>query len=163
MRAEFSGKRGLCSCNRRELAHFAARSLQLKIPFLTYFQRPVRSLRGEQAVWSRSSPPSSLRKPHVSDTTPDRAFVRGFSASHFPDFGLCGRSSVLAAILGALSLHQKIPFPAARGASWPQTAFAPAFRFLDHCHAGSLIGARKAAVSHNIGSENRNGSRRCER
>jgi hypothetical protein len=35
MCAEFSGKRGLCSCNRRELAHFAARSLQQKIPFLT--------------------------------------------------------------------------------------------------------------------------------
>jgi hypothetical protein len=35
MRAEFSGKRGLCSCNRRKLAHFAARSLQQKIPFLT--------------------------------------------------------------------------------------------------------------------------------
>jgi hypothetical protein len=35
MCAEFSGKRGLCSCNRRELAHFAARSLRQKIPFLT--------------------------------------------------------------------------------------------------------------------------------
>jgi hypothetical protein len=41
MCAEFSGKRGLCSCNRRELAHFAARSLQQKIPFLTPLPRPV--------------------------------------------------------------------------------------------------------------------------
>ena len=35
MCAEFSGKRGLCSCNRLELAHFAARSLHRKFPFLT--------------------------------------------------------------------------------------------------------------------------------
>src|SRR6266852_2615987 len=58
-------------------------------------------------------PPSSLRKPHVSDTTPNRAFLRGFPATHFPDFGLCGRTRILVAIFGALSPHAKIPFPAA--------------------------------------------------
>ena len=58
-------------------------------------------------------PPSSLRKPHVSDTTPNRAFLRGFPATHFPDFGLCGRSRILVTILGVLSPHLKIPFPAA--------------------------------------------------
>jgi hypothetical protein len=44
---------------------------------------------------------------------PNRAFLRGFPATHFPDFRLCGRSSAQAAIFGALSLHPKIPFPAA--------------------------------------------------
>ena len=44
-------------------------------------------------------PPSSLRKPHVSDTTPNRAFLRGFPATHFLDFGLCRRSRILVAIL----------------------------------------------------------------
>jgi hypothetical protein len=37
-------------------------------------------------------PPSSLRKPHVSDTTPNRAFLRGFPATHFSDLvseGVC--------------------------------------------------------------------------
>ena len=57
-------------------------------------------------------PPSSLRKPYVSDTTPNRAFLRGFPATHFLDFGLCGRSRILVVIFGALSLHPKIPFPA---------------------------------------------------
>ena len=86
MCARFSGWCGLCSCNRRELAHFAARSLQQKIPFLTYFQRPVRSLRGEQAVWSRSSPPPSLRKPALFSRQaikpPFRPFL-AISSSHF--------------------------------------------------------------------------------
>jgi hypothetical protein len=58
-------------------------------------------------------PPSSLRKPHVSDTTPNRAFLRGFPATQFPDFGLCVRSRILVAVFGALSPHPKIPFPAA--------------------------------------------------
>src|SRR5258707_15806822 len=58
-------------------------------------------------------PLDSLRKPHVSDTTPNRAFLRGFPATHFLDFGLCGRSRILVAIFGALSPHLKIPFPAA--------------------------------------------------
>ena len=58
-------------------------------------------------------PPSSLRKPRVSDTTPNRAFLRGFPATHFPDFGLCERSPILVAIFGGPSPHPKIPFPAA--------------------------------------------------
>jgi hypothetical protein len=58
------------------------------------------------------TPPSSLRKPHVSDTTPNKAFLRGFPAFHFSDFRLCGRSRILVAIFGALSPHPKIPFPA---------------------------------------------------
>src|SRR5258706_11636824 len=55
----------------------------------------------------------SLRKPHVSDTTPNRAFLRGFPATQFPDFGLCVRSRILVAVFGTLSPHPKIPFPAA--------------------------------------------------
>jgi hypothetical protein len=58
-------------------------------------------------------PPSSLRKPHVSGTTLNRAFLRGFPATLFLDFGLCRRSRIFVAIFGALSLHPKIPFPAA--------------------------------------------------
>jgi hypothetical protein len=58
-------------------------------------------------------PPSSLCKPHVSGTALNRAFLRGFPATHFSDFGLCRRSRILAAIFGALSLRPKIPFPAA--------------------------------------------------
>jgi len=58
-------------------------------------------------------PPPSLRKPQVSGTTPNRAFLRGFPAFHFSDFGLCRHSSAVAAIFGALSPHPKIPFPAA--------------------------------------------------
>ena len=45
--------------------------------------------------------------------TPNRAFLRGFPATQFTDFRLCGRSPILAAIFGALSPHPKIPFPAA--------------------------------------------------
>ena len=56
-------------------------------------------------------PPSSPCKPHVSDTTPNRLFLRGFSATQFPDFGLCRRSRILVAGFGALSPHLKIPFP----------------------------------------------------
>src|SRR5258708_40346251 len=59
------------------------------------------------------TPPSSLRKPRVSGTTPNRAFLRGFPATQFPDFGLCVRSRILVMIFGALSPHPKIPFPAA--------------------------------------------------
>src|ERR1700726_1396610 len=77
-------------------------------------QRESTSLtsRGSQ-VRSLSRPPSSLCKPHDSGTTLNRAFLRGFPATHFADFGLCRRSRILAAILGALSLHPEIPFPAA--------------------------------------------------
>lgn len=52
--------------------------------------------------------------PHVSDTTPNRVFLRGFSATDLRDFGLCGRSSILVRTFGALSLHPKSPFPAAK-------------------------------------------------
>jgi hypothetical protein len=65
------------------------------------------------------TPPSSLRKPHVSDTTSNRAFLRGFSATHLRDFGLCGRSRILVRIFDALSLHPKSPFPAAK--PWSQS------------------------------------------
>ena len=40
------------------------------------------------------------------------AFLRGFPATQFPDFRLCGRSRILAAVFGALSPRSKIPFPA---------------------------------------------------
>src|SRR5467141_4924428 len=60
------------------------------------------------------TPPSSLRKPHVSDTTPNRAFLRGFPATQFPDLGLCGRSRILLAVFGVPSLHLKFPFLATR-------------------------------------------------
>jgi len=44
--------------------------------------------------------------------SPPGAFLRGFPATHFLDFGLCGRSRIFVAIFDALSLHPKIPFPA---------------------------------------------------
>src|SRR5258705_3539343 len=52
--------------------------------------------------------------PHVFDTKPNRAFPRGFPATHFSDLCLCVRLRVLVAIFGTLSLHPKIPFPATR-------------------------------------------------
>ena len=73
-------------------------------------------------------PPSSLRKPHVSDTTPNRAFLRGFSATQFPDFGLCRRSRILVAGFGALSPHLKIPFPAVGLEREVRPRFAPGIR-----------------------------------
>src|SRR5258705_1754723 len=58
--------------------------------------------------------------------TPDRAFLRGFPATYFPDFGLCGGSRISLAIFGALSLHPKIPFLAAglwdSDSQWRQVA-----------------------------------------
>src|ERR1700686_4765901 len=60
------------------------------------------------------TPPSSLRKPGVSDTTPNRAFLRGFPATQFPNLGLCGRSRILLAVFGVPSPHLKFPFPATR-------------------------------------------------
>jgi hypothetical protein len=78
-------------------------------------RRLVRSLRGEQAVWSRSSPPSSLPKPRQPSSIGNRPFLRGFSPVSFRVFGLCGHSRSLEAIFCARSLHPEIPFPAARG------------------------------------------------
>jgi hypothetical protein len=49
----------------------------------------------------------------VSGTAPNRAFLPGFPATQFADFGLCERSCVCMTIFGASSLHPKIPFPAA--------------------------------------------------
>jgi hypothetical protein len=46
---------------------------------------------------------------------PNRAFLRGFPATQFPDFGLCVRSRILVAVFGTLSPHPKIPFPGGRG------------------------------------------------
>jgi hypothetical protein len=104
-------------------------------------------------------PPSSLRKPHISDTTPNRAFLRGFPATHFLDLGLRGRLSVLAAIFGTLSLHPKIPFPAAgiepevrpqchpqRGKLKAVTALNPAAAFSRRCF---LAEARSAPHARN--------------
>ena len=73
-------------------------------------------------------PPFSLCKPHVSDTTPNRAFLRGFSATQFPDFGLCRRSRILVAGFGALSPHLKIPFPAVGLEREVRPRFAPGIR-----------------------------------
>jgi hypothetical protein len=73
-------------------------------------------------------PPSSPCKPHVSDTTPNRLFLRGFSATQFPDFGLCRRSRILVAGFGALSPHLKIPFPAVGLEREVRPRFAPVIR-----------------------------------
>src|SRR6266852_6358562 len=81
-------------------------------------------------------PPSSLRKPHVSDTTPNRAFLHGFPATHFLDFGLCGRSRILVAIFGAPSPHPKIPFPAAGLEREVRPCLRSYFRLLDHHVSG---------------------------
>jgi hypothetical protein len=52
-------------------------------------------------------PPSSLRKPHVSDATPNRAFLRGFSATYLSDFGLSRCSRNLATVLASCLCIQK--------------------------------------------------------
>jgi hypothetical protein len=44
--------------------------------------------------------------------TPNRAFLQGFSATHFPNFCLCRRAAVFTTILGCRSVHPEIPFPA---------------------------------------------------
>src|SRR5258708_18157601 len=75
-------------------------------------RRPPRSTLFPYTTLFRS-PPSSPCKPSSSGKTPDRAFLRGFSATQFPGFGLCGRPRILVAVFGALSPHPKIPFPAA--------------------------------------------------
>ena len=95
-----------------------------------------------QGIWdswvrSLSSPPSSLRKPGVSDTTPNRAFLRGFSATQFPDFGLCRRSRILVAGFGALSPHLKNPFLAVGREREVRPRFAPGIR--DHGRALRLF------------------------
>src|SRR6266403_4514322 len=58
--------------------------------------------------------PGSSPGARVSDTTPNRAFLRGFPATQFPDLGLCGRSRILLAVFGVPSPHLKFPFPATR-------------------------------------------------
>src|SRR5258708_32692487 len=74
-------------------------------------------------------PPSSLRKPRVSSTTSNRAFLRAFPATQFPDSGLCERSRILVAAFGALSLRSEIPFPAAEARAG-FTRLHPQFRLL---------------------------------
>src|SRR5260221_4398568 len=59
------------------------------------------------------TPPSSLRKLPFPESTPNRALLRGFPATYFPTLGLGRRSRFFVMIFGPLSLHQKIPFPAA--------------------------------------------------
>jgi hypothetical protein len=58
-------------------------------------------------------PPSSLHKPQVFGTTPNRAFLQGFLPTHFPVLVSAGVRAFEGTIFGALSLHPKILFPAA--------------------------------------------------
>jgi hypothetical protein len=81
--------------------------------FFAEFFRKFPVLRWRPVRIRLRTPPSSLRKPRVSSTTSNRAFLRAFPATQFPDSGLCGRSRILVAAFGALSLHPEIPFPAA--------------------------------------------------
>jgi hypothetical protein len=86
MCAEFSGKRGLCSCNRRELAHFAARSLQQKIPFLTLLPET-----GSIPAWGAGSLVqiiSTIQSPRTTDfqTGSKRAVSVGIFAGIVPLF-----------------------------------------------------------------------------
>src|SRR5258706_11580005 len=67
---------------------------------LAQLEKFAREINAETMSLNQRVPGSSpLRKPHVSDTTPNRAFLRGFPATHFLDFGLCRRSRILVAIL----------------------------------------------------------------
>src|SRR5260370_34409918 len=69
--------------------------------------------RGSQ-VRALVRPPSSLLKPHVSDARPNRAFLRGFSATHLSDFGLSRCSRNLATVLApSRQSRQPSPSPAA--------------------------------------------------
>jgi hypothetical protein len=112
----------------------------------------ARTGRGSQ-VRSLSRPPSSLRKPHVSMSAPNRAFLRGFSATQFPDFGLCGRSRPGFWSLRAFARlnddfwrpvsasKNSVPAAVLWDAECPE--FAPQFRLLEHCNSGILGGRRK--------------------
>src|SRR5258705_9682908 len=59
-------------------------SAQQRIAAVSSVESPLRRVR----IRLRT-PPSSPCKPRVSDATPNRAFLRGFPATRFPDFGLC--------------------------------------------------------------------------
>src|ERR1700694_646528 len=85
---------------------------------------------GGSLVRYLSPPPSSLRKPPFPESTPNRALLRGFPAIHHSDFGLCRRSRILVLILGALSPHPKIPFPAAGLERGVRPHLHPQFRLL---------------------------------
>ena len=97
------------------------------------FQRPVRiRLR---------TPPSSPCKPRVSGKAPNRAFLRGFPATQFPDFCLCERSPILVAIFGGLSPHPKIPFPASGSGTKSGRTCSRNSAFCTAVIQGSLVGA----------------------
>jgi hypothetical protein len=53
---------------------------------------------------------------------------RSLLATQFPDFRLCGRSRILAAVFGGLSPHPKIPFPAVGPEREVRPRFAPVIR-----------------------------------
>src|SRR5258706_5339804 len=75
---------------------------------LAQLEKFAREINAETMSLNQRVPGSSpLRKPHVSDTTPNRAFLRGFPATHFLDFGLCRRSRILVAILALCLCIQK--------------------------------------------------------
>src|ERR1700730_3600521 len=52
-------------------------------------------------------PPSSLRKPPFPESTPNWALLRGFPATYFRDFGLCGRSRFFGTISAPCLCIQK--------------------------------------------------------
>jgi len=103
-------------------------------------------------------PPSSPYKPRVSDVTPNRAFLRGFSATDFPDLGLCERWRSLVSIFGALSPHPKIPFPAAGLEARSSTALRPQICGCDKITGALNLpswGAARAALGGDIATAHR--------
>src|SRR5260221_7445573 len=93
------------------------------------FRRPVSAAKNsvpgsgfgdwfDPCVGSRQFGPDRLHHPvFANHPFPSRRqigrFFGDFRPTYFPDFGLCRRSRFFVMIFGALSLHPKIPFPAA--------------------------------------------------
>jgi hypothetical protein len=67
------------------------------------------------------------RKPHVFYTTENKPFLRGFPATHFPDFGLCWRSRLLGGDFWRPVSASKNSVPGGRAFSVGPTALAPVF------------------------------------
>jgi hypothetical protein len=128
-------------------------------PVGTVYQMAAELLISGSQVRALVRPPSSPCKPRVFDVTPNRAFLRGFSVTDFPDLGLCERWRSLMTIFGALSPHPKIPFPAAGLEARSSTALRPQICGCDKItgalYLPSLGAARAAAHGGDIATAHR--------
>jgi hypothetical protein len=94
--------------------HGDYRRCQAEIPLIVLFRFPGPALFLRGALLAAILQSARTMQQFMNANVLERRLrTRGFPATHFPDFGLCRRSRILEAIFGALSLHPKIPFPAA--------------------------------------------------